>query len=469
MGAPVIVHRWFERGAAWAYAPEISDTKLEIIASLDSELRKAVTGVFCHQTTTGCFMVGSVVGDPECPDRKAKDRGATILRAAMVASRPSSVQTAAIVEGLAQFWPIRPGADSSLRVTVPNEFAQQAPGTVESNHSGRNRTKVFIATLAVAALAACGVLFFQVFGPVDQKKRNDLKPIALGMKQQLADWGENVNDLTDNDVVTRYFQILSRSQFRKDGLAIDHPYVEFVNRLPPISIRPTDGDWTDGDLNRGLSDLLARFERRRDTGAVAPAPQNALRSIETAMNYDAWRRKSRSAREGLERFATSPDTDVLDYVERFRPTAASEFADVVATMQKALLRWHVKVDQNENAFQILRKFFTTLERPEWLGQCSAEDRSHAYWGFVDRLPGNSGCLGWTADDREQLEKALRSIAQRLGGSVEGKTAQGLVETVVRQMDYEAWSSRDEVTFKKDGKPRSKDLVGFVDRFRSPEP
>jgi hypothetical protein len=127
MDAAVIVHRWFEQGAGWAYAPEIEEIKLDLIASLDKFLKAAKPGPFHVDLRDGACVIGNIFEDIECSDSKAKDRKPTILRAAFLRHIPSDEQSQVILERLCSLWPSCPGPDPQLVIEVANSLTARLP------------------------------------------------------------------------------------------------------------------------------------------------------------------------------------------------------------------------------------------------------------------------------------------------------------------------------------------------------
>jgi hypothetical protein len=94
MKVAVIVHRWFEQGAGWAFAPDAKPILLDVIAALDRYLKAGRDGDFHTEMPGNRFVLGSIVPDAGSPDPKARERKPFILWAVVLERVPSEEQRA---------------------------------------------------------------------------------------------------------------------------------------------------------------------------------------------------------------------------------------------------------------------------------------------------------------------------------------------------------------------------------------
>lgn len=468
MDAAVIVHRWFEQGAGWAYAPEIEEIKLDLIASLDKFLKAAKPGPFHVDLRDGACVIGNIFEDIECSDSKAKDRKPTILRAAFLRHIPSDEQSQVILERLCSLWPSCPGPDPQLVIEVANSLTARLPEPAVDLATKTTPIKKIIFGTMTLAVGCIIIGYAFAFRSSIHDPSKELTPIAVAMDAQLKSWRVDRGEELPNATINAYLLFLSQAHLGSLALRSEHPYAKFISRLPAVPDEPPNGQWTRHGIDLALANLVSHLEGRQTTGADVSRGEESVSRIGELMNYDTWRRQVRKSSEPAARFRNAPDPQVAEYVERFRRTSAVDLAPIAGLMKELVVKWGLQVDPNASPFEILRLFFTTLVRPDGLEKCSGADKGHAYWGFADRLPGLADCRGWTCDDPDQLDSALRFLHQKLNGASEGMTTEGLVEAIAREMDYEAWASRPAIPYKKEGKPDSQQLVRFVDRFRNPE-
>lgn len=471
MNAAVVIHRWFERGAGWAYAPEIENSKLAVMAVLDRQLKAGRPGTFSIQMAAGGCLIGTVADDPECPDPKAKGRKPTILRAVLLRDQPSEAQQQSLLRFMAEISPTRPGPDPALVLRLPanGEVPSKTAGMAAPKKMLRMRSNRKSTFTVIAVVIACAIGLAIVFGRANKPRSNsadiNLEELAAVMNSQLSGWGVTRKLTTPDETTIAYFEFLSQDHVGQELLKSNHPYVEFIRRLPAGTIHRSEGLAKVDGVVKGLRALVSHLERRQSSEAGTATADECLRRIDQQMNYDAWRKRTRSPDGDLDRFAVIPNIGVVEYTERFRSGAMIDFAPIAELMKPPLQKWRIDVPDRPSPFRVFNAFFETLHRPRGIENCSASDRGHAYWEFVDRLPSDAKSLGWTCDDRDQLDVALRDLLQKLGGSPGGKTTEGLVEAIVREMDYDEWVMRPAVLSQKNGKPNSQELVQYVDRFR----
>jgi len=478
MKVAVIVHRWFEQGAGWAFAPDAKPILLDVIAALDPHMKAGREGDFRVKMRGNRCLLGSIAHDAHCLDPKARERKSTIVRTVVLDRHPSEQQAVAILNQIRSVTPTHAGPDVRLLIDVPATVATDCPKPVENTQPlGGSRRKTWRTILILLTIAVSVLAFSVAFqqkpwdGP---PKPEDLRPVAGKMATQLAGWGRTVQSKTPEGVIDEYFGFLCQKAIWGAPPDSKHPYVEFVKRLPPdrpLSKRlPADlaqaveGRWTEGEVEESLRKLVAFLEGSRTESQDSSAAADSLKRVDRLMNYDAWRNQNRKPDE-LNRFAIAPEQPVLDYVERFRNTASADFATVTDLMRDRLAKWQVPLQEEATPFQVLHLFFTTLQRPDFLSACSRDDKGHAYWRFFDRLPEQATSLGWTCDGRDQLDEALRDLLQSLGETPGGKTTEGLIEAIARQMDYDEWAKSAGRKWYTDGLPQSQELKVFIDRFR----
>lgn len=481
MKVAVIVHRWFEQGAGWAFAPNAKPILLDVIAALDPHLKAGREGDFHAEMPSNRFVLGSIAPDAASPDPKARERKPSILRAVVLERVPSEEQRALILNEIRSITPSHAGPDECLVVDVPATLATSRPKPVEPTRQAGDsrrksrRTVLIMLSIAAVGLLAIGVVYQQKSQPGPEKP-NDLKSVAEKMAAQLSGWGRKVQNKTPDDIIDEYFGFLCQKAAWKAAPDSRHPYVEFVKRLPPdapsMKQRPAKGfrlresRWTEGEVEAALRKLASSLERTRMASQDSSSAEENLKRVDSLMNYDRWRSQTRKPDESLNGFALSPEQSVLDYVEHFRNTAVAEFTPVADLMRERLLKWQVAVNDKDNAFQVLRLFFTTLQRPSCLSACSDRDKEHAYFAFADRLKERAvTSLGWTCDGRDQLDDALRDLLRSLGETPGGKTTEGMIEAIARQMDYDEWVKPAGRKWNTEGLPQSRELVAFVRNFR----
>jgi hypothetical protein len=470
MRAAVVVHRWFEQGAGWAYAPELKPILLEVIGSLDGPLRAGQEGGFVVKMKDNRCLVGDIASDAGSLDPKARERRPTVLRAVILEREPSPEQTKSIQADLKSLLPARPGADGCLILDVPGLLTKGRPQPAEKadSHSPprfKLRKALLVMCSAVAVIALTITFAFQQWAGPGPSKSEDLRPAAQEMTRQLRTWGKEVRNEGPSIAIGEYFRFLSQEAVWKTPPTSKHPYTDFIKRLPSHPLQPRKGRWTELEVDAVMRSLVASLEDSPTDRENTSAAADSLKRVDRLMNYDTWRSHSRKPDEELNRFAIAPDLPVLDYVERFRTTSSADFVPVTDMMRVRLSKWRVPLSEKAPVFHVLRSFFTTLQRPDFLSGCSQGDKGHAYWRFADRLPEQAASLGWTCDNRDQLDEALRDLLQALGEPPGGKTTEGLLEAIARQMDYEEWVKQAGRKWNTEGLPESKDLLDFVKRFR----
>ena len=405
----VIVHRWFEQGAGWAFAPNVKPMLLDVIAALDPYLKAGREGDFQMEIPNSRCLLGNVAHDAGSLDPKARERRPTILCAVVLECPPSEEQAASILNELTSITPIQAGPDASLVIDVPATLATGRPKSVESSRpaggSRRKPWKTILIMLTIVAVSALAIsVTFQQKPGRGPPKPEDLRPVAAKMAMQLAGWGRKAQSKAPEGVIDEYSGFLCQGAVWKTPPDSKHPYVSFIKRLPGTARQP-DGRWTEHEVETSLRILVASLEGTRMESQGSSTIDDSLKRVGRLMNYDAWRKQTRRPEEELNRFAIAPEQPVLDYVERFRSTASTEFAPVTELMRVRLSKWRVPLQEEATPFQILRLFFMTLQRPSFLPMCSENDKTHAYWRFADRLPEQPASLGWTCDNRDQLDQA----------------------------------------------------------------
>ncbi len=480
MKVAVIVHRWFEQGAGWAFAPNVKPILLKVIAALDPHLKAGREGDFQVEMPGNGCVLGSVAFDAESLDPKARERRPTVLRAVVLERQPSEEQAASILNEIRSITPTHVGPDARLVVDVPATLAAGRPKPVESERppAGVRRkpwwTIAIILTIVAVSILAIAVAFQRKPGS-GPPKPDDLTPVAREIATQLAAWGRKAEGKTPEGVIDEYFGFLCQKAVWKAPPDSKHPYVEFIKRLPldtaftkpqpPNAVQTPEGRWSEAGVAASLRKLVASLEGTRMQSRDSSTADESLKRVDRLMNYDAWRNQNRKPDEELNRFAIAPEQAVLDYVERFRSTASVDFAPVTDVMRASLSKWQMPLNEKATPFQVLRLFFATLQRPGFLPGCSRDDKGHAYWRFVDRLPEQTTSLGWTCDARDQLDEALRDLLQSLGETPGGKTTEGVIEAIGRQMDYDEWVKSAGRKWNTAGLPQSPELAAFVRRFR----
>jgi hypothetical protein len=125
-------------------------------------------------------------------------------------------------------------------------------------------------------------------------------PAAEEMARQLRDWG--ITDAALNDdarhrpklVIHRYLCFLSRRRFNERQLALDHPFIAFVKRLPPIPVTAIENNrhFLDGDKGEErLCQALAELRKRLGDGSSRRTVSENLSGIKAALDYEEWVRK----------------------------------------------------------------------------------------------------------------------------------------------------------------------------------
>jgi hypothetical protein len=123
MRVPVAVYRWFEKGGAWAYHPDLAQpphrlTPDQLDVLFDAHL-KAPRGWQCDTLRQGrlcCFY--AMERDAESLDPRARPGETFILRVAFLPGPPTKEATPRLHDALLRFSPTRPGEDASLSLEV---------------------------------------------------------------------------------------------------------------------------------------------------------------------------------------------------------------------------------------------------------------------------------------------------------------------------------------------------------------
>ena len=463
MNADVLVHRWFESGENWAYAPRLQANLIEFVTALSGKLKSSERGTFQLQVDGRGWLVGDVLDDLASPDPKAAGRHPTILRAVLVPRCPSLEEAQQLVEQLNTFLPDRPGRNAALTISLSEFFPGQVRAPLPPPAPPAIPTfptmKIITAALSLLIVGTIAVVAWQKLNPTPSS-REQVNAIADEMKRQIESWVGRRSEESPDAVINDYFEFLSQSHLGKASVDSKHPYVAFLKRLPVEPARPSSGAWSDSEVTRALTDLAVRLEPSGPDGVKHDA-QSDLKSIDVGMNYDAWRKKDphrHESQRGL--FNDTPPDSICSYVERFRD--ASRFQGIADKMGEHLDKWQRK--HGRSPFEVLHIFFTTLQRPSWLDDCNAEDRKHPYWRFADRLPRPddiNGSLGWTCDNQDGVEDALELVLKRFNVDAQGKDAAGRIEAIKRLMSYEDWLGAQEAV----PDPKNKELIEFVRPFR----
>ena len=308
----------------------------------------------------------------------------------------------------------------------------------------------------LSLLAIPMIVFVLVISSGPRAEAEELKKIANTMKAQLEGWGNEVKVKDPDDIFNAYFAFLCQASVGKLPPDSKHPYVAFIRRLPAQAAKASQKQWVASDVTEAMHILVVSLGEQ-DAGSL----EDNLQNVDRSMNYDSWRKKDRKPAEDLGRFAVSPEPNVCRFVERFRNGASANFKPVSESMQRYLRQWGVETDAKP--FQVMQSFFTTLQRPSFLDACSSGDKGHAYWRFLSRLPGEANNLGWTCDNVDQLDVALKEVLKQEAS--DGKTTNGLVEAIAIEMNYDKWVKQPGLQWKTEGKPESQELVKYVERFR----
>ena len=465
MNADVLIHRWFEGGANWAYAPRLQSNLIDLVTALSGKLKSSDRGTFQLQVDGRGWLVGDICDDLASPDPKAASRHPTILRAVLVPRHVTIEEARKLVEQLNSFLPDQPGRNSSLTVSLPDvsnvRDRAPLPPPAQPAMPRHNSMKIIIPALSLLILGVIAVVAWQKLAPT-RPAREQVSTIASEMKRQLEGWTGRRAEESPDAVINAYFEFLSQSHLGKALGQSKHPYVAFVKRLPVESARPSSTFWSDSEVTLALTALAARLDPNGSEGVKHDA-QSDLKGIDVGMSYDAWRKKDPHKQErksGV--FNEAPGDLIYSYVERFRDP--SRFQGIADKMAELLDKWQLK--HGKSPFEVLRVFFTTLQRPSWLDACTAEDKQHPYWHFADRLPhadAINGSFGWTCDDQDGVEEALELLLRkgRFGVDPTGKDAAGRIDAIKRKMFYDDWPEAQDSTTE----PEKKELIEFVRPFR----
>lgn len=473
MNAAVIVHRWFERGADWAFAPEVQPMLLDIIKALDERQKSGRQGTFEIAVPGQGYLLGEIIRDSESLDPKARHRQPTMLRAVFLKHPAQKQDAARLRERLTAVWPTCPGADSNLTlvdagIISPGSRSVSRSAMIKVAARRSRRKTVTMTSLGAISLVVVVCVLLQHSSP--RRPTEDLKslePIAVAMNTQLSGWGHSLKAARPELVIQAYFGFLCQSAVWTDAPNSSHPYVEFIKRLPQQPFHPTHDQWTEEELNGDLRELASSLEGKKLNANDKSTPDECLQRIDELMNYDSWRKLHRDLDRDIPRFAAVPDPKIIDFVEHFRnnTSISPDLKEAADQMRARLKRWNVAVDENATPLDVFHKFFLTLQRPAFMDGCKESDKEYAYWKFLDRLPGKSSSLGWTCDDADQLKVALQDLLRHIGGTRKDQMVGGLIEAISDQMDYDKWLVEEGRNARTDGSPESKELKDYVKHFR----
>jgi hypothetical protein len=193
---PVAQHRWFEKGAGWAYDHAMDSRMPQLSVALDAELKKPVTAdeliAVCRRALGG-WLVGERVADPYPPDPKAVARGgAFVLRVALLdqADEPDPDKQAEVREKLRRLPPpVRGKQDLLIEIGKEDlvlEPVLEAIPAIEKELSTAAPVPWFTLALLVCGVGMIALPFLGAALPGDLKTAALVAPALGGVVVYLA-------------------------------------------------------------------------------------------------------------------------------------------------------------------------------------------------------------------------------------------------------------------------------------------
>ena len=404
----------------------LESVKRELMFLLDRELKAGMGGAAdqrrdfrLHDPKQG-FLLGCITNDDRSPDVKAQGRHPTILRAAVIQPmKLTAAEEENIINQLTQRWPEQSGQDQTLTVefkapvtrtrVTPDAQPRRAKlfslSRIPRSKFPRFSMKPFLIIVSVFIVAACWMVSWWQKDGADAA----LQPMIADLHKYLAQWGEN-EPAQNEAAIDHFFHFLSQQavgvKIPESKTLYTHPYIQFVRRLPDIGAMRKQEHWTAQEADHALNELADRLSDIHHDADSHDADA-LLRVISQKMDYDGWRgHKGRNTFQP-EYFVVEPPPEMIKYVEKFLSKSEKTFSEAAETMKKALSDWKIHVRDPAHPFAVMEQFFTELRPPQL--SISVEDSDSAYAQFATRFKDNKGSLGWTCDDINELNYALKKL------------------------------------------------------------
>jgi hypothetical protein len=393
---PCVLHRWFLGGENWAHHPRIDLAELQqIVTALDLTLKARQRGVFQVEVPGG-VLIGELVADPDCPDRRARPRNPFLLRAALVPFRLDGQSTEGVLSSLRALPAFdAPGEHSNL--TIPVALAgfpafpvrprspRCAPARESSRCPFRARRRVWLLAGLVLPLGVA---------------------LCVGLVSS--------------------FSVRSRS------MGPSHPLQARAGSWDPPP--PVFSEWID------------RLDHPYTTYLRAYSPTRAAHSRTPPPTYEEWRvGEGQRAYRDLHR--PLPSALRLQVEQHRRPADLVEPARAVAA---ALQRWagHPVVPEpraDASSLRTFDAFFLHLSRP--IGLPRPGELDHPRYRFLWRLPADPVAEGVVIENEADLARHLEELLRHLGGRPEsgilGLGWRALLRQIEAELDYDSWLKRQQ--------------------------
>jgi hypothetical protein len=400
---PCVLHRWFVGGENWAHHPRIGLTELHrIVAALRQPLESRQRGVFRVEVQGG-VVVGELLDDPDCPDRRARTRDPFLLRAAFVPFALDEQATRSVLSALRALPAIEaPGEHSDLTIPVARPTRPHSPCRRAGVSSARPRAGLAKGP-SCSRISSRRWVWFLLAGVL-------VLPLALGSIVFVG----------------------SRSASRHErSLSASHVAID-AGGLRDVGPPPEFAEWIDR-LDHPYTVYLRTFPSAWGGRARTPPPI-----------YEEWR-LGEGQRAYRDRDRPLPRA-LRATVERYRrPRELVEPARAVAGL---LHRWTGRPESPEpradaSCLRTLDEFFLHLSRP--IGLPRPGELDHPRNRFLWRLPPDPVAEGLVIENEVDLARHLEELLRKLGGRPEsgilGLGWRSLLRQIELELDYNTWLTR----------------------------